>query len=164
MRTILFAAFGLATLGVDNGLIYQKELLLREGRVVFLRLAPRDPRSLMQGDYMALNYDIANKAQQAGASGFGRKGQLVVKLDAKGIADFVRIHTGRPLAAGEQLIPYKLRKWGRVDVGPDAYFFQEGHAKLYERAKYGELRVDSAGRCLLVGLRGESLEPLGPPR
>ncbi|MFX7329222.1 GDYXXLXY domain-containing protein, partial [Acinetobacter baumannii] len=34
----------------------QKEMLLKEGQLVLLPLAPVDPRSLMQGDYMALRY------------------------------------------------------------------------------------------------------------
>ena len=34
------------------------ETLLRQGRTVYLELAPVDPRSLMQGDYMALSYQL----------------------------------------------------------------------------------------------------------
>ena len=30
----------------------------------------------------------------------------------------------------------------------------------WERARYGEFRVDAAGRALLVGLRGPALQPL----
>ena len=39
-----------------NGSIWQREQLLGSGRVVILELAPVDPRSLMQGDYMALTF------------------------------------------------------------------------------------------------------------
>ena len=38
--------------------VVQKETLISKGTEVLLRLAPVDPRSLMQGDYMALNYQI----------------------------------------------------------------------------------------------------------
>ena len=35
-----------------NWSVYQKEQTLKEGQLVLLQLAPVDPRSLMQGDYM----------------------------------------------------------------------------------------------------------------
>ena len=35
-----------------------KEEILKNGKLVLLKLAPVDPRSLMQGDYMILNYEI----------------------------------------------------------------------------------------------------------
>ncbi len=48
-------------------------------------------------------------------------------------------------------------------IGPESFFFQEGHANYYNDARDGELRVSPAGDVLLVGLRGEELESLGPP-
>lgn len=48
----------LLTLVVANGAIWQKEALISHGRPVFIALAPVDPRSLMQGDYMALNFEL----------------------------------------------------------------------------------------------------------
>lgn len=47
------AASLVTALGVANGAIWQKEQLISTGRPIFLELAPVDPRSLMQGDYMA---------------------------------------------------------------------------------------------------------------
>ena len=35
-----------------------KETLIRDGRPVFVELAPVDPRSLMQGDFMRLNFNV----------------------------------------------------------------------------------------------------------
>ena len=65
-----------------------------------------------------------------------------------------------PLAAGEHLLFYR-RRGGRIRIGTDAFFFQEGHAARYERAKFGELRVDASGESLLIGLRDEQRRPLG---
>ena len=42
----------------------------------------------------------------------------------------------------------------------DAWYFKEGEAARWARAKYGEFRVDASGRALLVGLRGPELEAL----
>ncbi|UYO75286.1 GDYXXLXY domain-containing protein [Halomonas qinghailakensis] len=48
-------------LAVVNWAIWQKEHHLAEGEIVYLELAPVDPRSLMQGDYMALSFALANR-------------------------------------------------------------------------------------------------------
>ena len=41
--------------------ILSKESLKANGETILLELAPRDPRSLLQGDYMALNYRLHNE-------------------------------------------------------------------------------------------------------
>jgi uncharacterized membrane-anchored protein len=51
----------LLVLGLINLAIYQKEQHLSHGEVVRLKLAPVDPRSLMQGDYMALRFELAEQ-------------------------------------------------------------------------------------------------------
>jgi uncharacterized membrane-anchored protein len=146
-------------LGVTNVLIFQKERLLAEPRGILLELAPRDPRSLVQGDYMALAYAIARETPPNLSS----DGHLVIAADADGVARFARVHDPRvPLAAGESLLRYRLRG-GSVHVGSEAFFFQEGQAELYAEARYAELRVDSSGESLLVGLRGPNQELLGAP-
>jgi hypothetical protein len=52
------AATALAVLLVANFAIGQKEALIARGRPVFVALAPVDPRSLMQGDYMRLRFRL----------------------------------------------------------------------------------------------------------
>jgi len=47
-------------LGYFNYSVIKKEKLLDNGQLVLLELAPVDPRSLMQGDYMALRYRISD--------------------------------------------------------------------------------------------------------
>ena len=41
-------------LGGINVAIWQKQQTLSHGQLILLKLAPVDPRSLMQGDYMIL--------------------------------------------------------------------------------------------------------------
>src|SRR5690606_22795049 len=58
-RRLGWLATGLVlVLTVVNVDIYRKESLLAEGKPVILQLRPVDPRSLMQGDYMALNFQV----------------------------------------------------------------------------------------------------------
>ena len=67
------------------------------------------------------------------------------------VAEFVRLQSGKNVNDGELIIRYK-RDLGRLTIGADNYFFQEGSAKKYEKAKYGLLKVDSDGNSILVGL------------
>ena len=150
---------GIAVLLLVNYAIYQKERLLANGRVVFLELAPVDPRSLMQGDYMALRFRLQNDVSQRGEL---RDGAMVVALDNRGVAAFRRLDSGTPLASDELRIRYRLRA-NQVKLGTGAFFFQEGNQQFYRGARYGEARIDSGGEMLLTGLRGGNLEKLGPP-
>jgi uncharacterized membrane-anchored protein len=144
---------------VINLMTYKKERTLQNGKVMLLELAPVDPRSLMQGDYMALRYSIARNLR---ADTLPKDGTFVVSLDDAGVATFKRVHdSGIALSAGEHLLRYRVRASG-IRLGAESFFFQEGHAKVYSRAKYGELRVADSGDSVLVGLRGENQERLAP--
>jgi uncharacterized membrane-anchored protein len=146
-------------LALFNWSVAKKEALLRDGTPLLIELAPVDPRSIIQGDYMSLEYRIARDI--SGNYEWPRDGQIVVTADADNVARFVRRHDGStPLAAGEHLLVYR-RRGGRIKIGTDAFFFQEGHRRRYEPAKFGELRVDASGESLLVGLRDENHRPLG---
>jgi len=158
MRTaVIFGGLAVALLG-PTALIVQKEALLATGQTVLLELAPRDPRSLIQGDYMVLDYAVSRS--RGWNLGKAQDGHLVLSLDEHGVGQFVRFHDpGTPLAPGEFLLRYRVRN-GRVRLGAEAFFFQEGHAERYTPARYGELRVASNGTSVLVGLRGREREPL----
>jgi uncharacterized membrane-anchored protein len=159
MRKWILLASLPAVLAVLNGMVHQKERTLKSGTTVLLKLAPVDPRSLMQGDYMALNYGITREAEPI-IKGGPPAGKLVLGLDRDGVARFVRYYNGEPLASDEQLLCYKRRR--QIRLGAESFFFQEGHAQYYANAKYGELKVAPSGESVLVGLRDEGLRPLGP--
>lgn len=48
-----------------------------------------------------------------------------------------------------------------MHVATNAFFFQEGHAERYEKAHYGEFRVDKEGELLLTALYDEAFNRLG---
>lgn len=150
-----------ATLLAVNALIVQKELLVRTGTPVLLRLAPVDPRSLIQGDYMRLRYEVSADAERADPRP-PRDGKLVIRLDEHQVATFVRFHHGEPLAEGERLLRYRQRRRGAIRLGAEEFFFQEGLANRFSSARFGEVRLGSRGECVLVGLRAEERRPLGP--
>ena len=148
-------------LAIPAGLVAHKEHILATGRPVYLDLAPRDPRSLMQGDYMVLRYAMAGDVVALHPA--RGKGALEVSMDERGVASLVRLDRGQPLAAGEQRLRFHYLPGGdpRVRIGAESFFFEEGTADVYAAARYGKLVVDAAGRSVLVGLAGEDLTPLG---
>ena len=161
MRRALAIVAGVVVLVAANGSIWSLERLRSAGRVVLLELAPVDPRSLIQGDYMALRFAVENEALGRGPTNALRDGRLVVRLDDRGIGRFVRLDNGQLLGAGDIPLRYRVRD-GRVRFATNAFFFQEGHAEIYEHARYGEFRVGSSGELVLTCVRGEDLVRLGP--
>jgi len=149
----------LLVLGVVNYQIFQKERVLHTSQTIFLRLGPRDPRSLIQGDYMALRYRVPDELQ---ISSIPNTGHVVFEVDEQKIATITRLHIkDQPLKQGEFLLQYQKRD-GTMYIGTDAFFFQEGHAPYYTTARYGELQVSGSGESIMMGLRDEHLNPLGP--
>ena len=140
-------------LGLFNNSILQKEELLSNGQLILLELAPVDPRSLMQGDYMDLRYAIS---ENSSSDSIAKRGFCVVKLEENGVAKKVRIQENKtPLNNNEYLIEYTSRQWRGINIGAESFFFQEGDAEKYENAKYGGVRVDNQGNSLLIGLYDE---------
>ncbi len=153
-------ALGLvAVLAVANMGIWQKERLIADGAPVFVELAPVDPRSLMQGDYMRLAYRLPNDLERGISPLGGERPHVVAKRDARGVATVLRLDDGTPLAADELRIEM-TPSHGDWTLVSDAWFFKEGEARRFEPARYAEFRVSPSGQALLVGLRNAQLGAL----
>jgi len=127
---------------------------------VFIELAPVDPRSLMQGDYMRLDFRLPPAVLGEAGGLLDNKRPIVVGLrDERGVVTVLRLHRGEPLAAAELRIEL-TPKGGEWVIVSDAWSFAEGEAARWAPAKYGEFRLDDKGRAMLVGLRGPGLETL----
>ncbi len=161
VRVIIVWAVVILTLGWVNLLVVQHERLVMQGRPVILELTPVDPRSLIQGDYMALRYRAARDAAHTLADP-PDSGALVIALDERNIGHFQRFHDdSQPLAANEVVLRYHTRN-GQILLGAESFFFQEGQAEAYEQARYGELRVAENGQSLLSRLLDADLRPIEP--
>jgi uncharacterized membrane-anchored protein len=176
-RSAVALLTALVALAAVNLSIADKERLLANGRVVYLELAPVDPRSIMQGDYMRLNYRVAEDITRALPRHADRKpwlpelvpgdGRAVVTLDSRSVAGFARLdpgpgdpnNTAQPLADNEAYLRYRVRG-GRLKFASDAFFFQERTAEAYETARYGAYRVADDGDLLLTALHDEQLRKL----
>ena len=166
MRKLLVIVFGIAILGLVNYSIFSREQLITDGKTVLLELAPVDPRPLMQGDYMALRFAVTadtRKALRDLSSRDAEKpgdGHVILLVDDKGIGRFTRIDDQSTLQANEVRMLYRKRG-NKMKFATNAFFFQEGKAKLYEAAKYGEFKVAENGDSILVSMRDEQLQLIG---
>ena len=134
--------------------VVKKENILSDGKLILLELAPVDPRSLMQGDYMDLRYAIGDDVKYVKNL---KRGFLVVELQENGVAERRRVQEKvTKLNKNEYLIEFNKREWSGIQIGAESFFFQEGDAEKYEKAKYGGLKVDNKGNSVLIGLYDEN--------
>lgn len=157
-------------LGLVNWSIAAKERHLAQGQSVYLRLAPVDPRSLMQGDYVILRFEVADRVYAAlpktqSEGGWRQQvaaadGHVVVSLDEQGVGHFVRLDQGEPLQPDEVRMRYRVRS-GEVKFASNAFFFEEGRGDEYAGARYGEVRVDRNGDLLVTALHDGAISRLG---
>lgn len=146
----------LLLLGYLNWSIYQKEQTLRDGQLVLFELAPVDPRSLMQGDYMSLRYREATSDLLGDTQ--------VATIDSNRVARIVRLKDAlEPLNDNELIINYKIVN-DRLFLGAESFFFEEGQDTLYQKATYGGLKVNAKGESLLVGLYDKDFLLIKPDR
>lgn len=176
-KTLLVLGLALV-LGLFNWSVLQKEPLLTGGTVMYLQLAPVDPRAFLLGDYMDLAFRIdgevtaalreaARNGEQAGETDralrtqLPRDGLAVVRLSEERVASFVRLDDSGPLAENEHRLYFRLKN-GSAETAARSFFFQEGHAADYEAAGYGEIHVDADGRSLLTHLLDRDLQRIVP--
>jgi len=147
---------------IANYNIYQKETILSDGKRVYLELAPVDPRSIMQGDYMRLRFKVENEVETTlkDSENQNQEGFMLLKLNGKNVGNFIGIYQGNLLNNDEAIIKYRKRSYD-IKLATNAFFFQEGKAKEFENAKYGEFRVDDNGEIILNALLDENLQILG---
>jgi uncharacterized membrane-anchored protein len=160
----LLGALCLLLVNVD---VWRKETVVARGEPIYVPLVPVDPRSLMQGDYMDLRFELP-RAVETGLNELAdrsirREAQVVVGLNVQQRATVLRLaQAGETLAANERLMPIKHLK-GRWVLVTDAYFFPEGEGERFEAARFGEFRVLPDGRALLIGLSDAEAKPIRSP-
>lgn len=147
--------------------IYKKEDLIENGEVLLFKLAPVDPRSLMQGDYMRLRFDLAGKIlnelnKSTKLSTIERPshdGQAIILKNDNNVVSFVALYDNQALTTNQRIIPYKLRNRS-VKFTTNAFFFQEGKASHFQKSEYGEFKMSEDGEILLVNMVDKDLKVL----
>ncbi len=149
-KKIIYIFFILAVSALFLYNINKQETLLANGRTVYLKLAPVDPRSIMQGDYMILNYEITRnldcKAQGE-----------VLSVNEDNTAVWLAPFLGQAIEAN-QIVIKPVEKMRRCAPAPESFMFREG--KDYSKAKYAKLKYADNGKLLLLNLTDESFNIL----
>lgn len=127
-----------------------------KNKVFYLELRPVDPRSLLQGDYMELSYQIENNARNElfkkskGSSRLFQNVYILVKLDENRVAHFVSI--SKEEKKGDKEFTIKAKRGLIFKIGGNSFFFENGKAKDYENAKYGKVVLRKNGTLKLIGV------------
>jgi uncharacterized membrane-anchored protein len=170
---IAIAAVALAQAAVLGWMIGQRAHLLSTGREIVLEVIPVDPRSLFQGDYVALGYDISRVPVTEGPPPIRRGSTIYVTLQKNG-------EHWRPLATSttmpENLPADQVFIKGRVEYasaptpiapgqasvryGIEDFFVPEGAGRdleqLVGQKKLDALiAVDDAGNAGIKGLMAD---------
>lgn len=147
-----------------NWTIWGHEQTLKTGETLFLKLAPADPRSLMQGDYMRLAFSIERTIDKKTSLSQPKTGRLIITTDENNIGKFVDFYRDQPLTENQKTIRYSKSRWRgtSINIEPRSFFFQEGHAKHYEQAKYGVFKYKDGHTYLLEALADENQTIITP--
>ena len=174
----LVGVFLIALLGAVNYKVQQFEEVLATGKPVVLKIAPADPRSLMQGDYMVLNYAILSELQQSQFSSesnesnettgidelspSGKKAYILVHLDKNHVATLCEAQSEIPTdfkhCTPNLYLPIRYRGWS-PELPSQDYFFAEGKGEYYAQSEYAEYRFKD-GILLLARLLDKDLKGL----
>ncbi|MFC0270625.1 GDYXXLXY domain-containing protein [Metabacillus herbersteinensis] len=151
----LVACCQLLLLGVQT---YTNEQHLKNGKEIVLELEPIDPRSVLQGDYVRLNYDISSIPEQKDIHKNGSRLTLLLKKNDEGIYQSTgKIFDGTVdveklnVADDEALITGKYDGYQQLNFGIENFFVEEGTGtKLEQNAKLATVKVSKKGDALLV--------------
>ena len=156
-----------------NYKVQQFEDVLATGKPVVLKIAPVDPRSLMQGDYMALSYAILNDIRAnlnesedgvilAKEKKHPNKVYALIHQDEQGVATLCRVEDSLPNdfkdCVANVYLPVNNFKW-LPELPSQEYFFSEGKGQYYAQAEYAEYRFKD-GILLLARLLDKDLKAL----
>lgn len=135
-----------------------KARIVAHGRQVLVPLRPADPRSLIQGDYMALAYDLRLlKDVESGG------GLVALRLDGDGVMAGGRRIAALGEAAADEVAVRLGAGWRGPRLGPDSFLFQEGTGQSWAQARFAVLRIHD-GALVLNGLADENRRTIIPAK
>ena len=159
---IAFWAIVAAQLVFLIGFIGVREVALRTGTEVVLQTVPVDPRSLLQGDYAILDYEIARLPDWMDGFSEGRTVYVVLQ-EERDVWTSSSYTEERSRVAGEVFIKGRIDRIGHADFGIGTYFVPEGTGRVVERAQDVKVvvSVDEDGNAVIkdVLVDGETFDP-----
>ena len=134
MRAKLFFLCACLITGILGGYAWNTQRALKDAQTIYFKIAPVDPRALLSGDYMTLQYDFEVNSWR------GNRKDITLFVDAQKVVSLQQ--SSRPLRL------------------PHQFYFQEGTGKKYESAVYAQAALLPNGRILLTGLTDENFNLL----
>ena len=151
------------------GFIGIRETALFTGTDVVLQTVPVDPRSLLQGDYAILDYEIATLPGYMDTRGVGETVYVKLRREYEREEKFANVWTAADYSIspshcdGEICIKGRIDDRGRLDFGIGTYFVPEGTGRIIERAQDVRVvvSVDDDGNAVIkdVLVDGEPFNP-----
>jgi uncharacterized membrane-anchored protein len=174
-RFWLFAVAGLIQVFFIALMVGDRVYILRSGREVILKTRAVDPRDLLRGDYVTLNYDIssvdAGALRQTPSKGRGSPVYVKLAKDTDGFHKVVSVHLDVvPLAPGEALIRGTIVYGSQcgsddrsfcdkiqLNYGLERFFVPQGEGREIEKARNDSklaviAAVTSGGRAAIKRL------------
>jgi uncharacterized membrane-anchored protein len=125
-RVLLFALAGAIQVALIAVMVYDRVRVLREGSEVTLQTRPVDPRDLLRGDYVVLDYEISSlpAGELHNTPSQGRGTPLFVKLARKdgGVYGALSVHT-EPVPVGDGELLIRGRATSGANCGPNRRVF-----------------------------------------
>lgn len=141
---LLMLAFGYSVIKEEKNL---------NKKTFYIKTAPIDPRSLIQGDYMILNYDITESARAEARN--LRKGYIRVRINDLKVAEFIGVDREYLPSSDNELSIQFHQNDSTIDIGVNSYLFQEGTGDKFQKAKYAEVIELKNGKLRLKHLLDE---------
>lgn len=138
---LLMIAFGYSVVKEERNL---------KQKTFYIKTVPVDPRSLIQGDYMILNYDITESAR--GEARNLRKGYIRVRLNNLKVAEFMEVSKEYLPSSDNEFSIQFHQNGSTIDIGVNSYLFQEGTGNRFQRAQYAEVIELKSGKLRLKHL------------
>jgi uncharacterized membrane-anchored protein len=163
---VAFWGIVVAQMALLLAIVGVKEFTLRTGTIVTLQTVPVDPRSILQGDFAILRYEIAALPPHLRDL---PRGETVYVTLVEG--DEVWVAQDYLLSApSDEAVFIKgiVDSQGLLNFGIDTYFVPEGTGHIIERARDVEVRasVDGRGNAVItqVLVDGEPFNPEAEPQ
>ncbi len=138
-----------------------RQVAITQGREVTLQTVPVDPRSLLQGDYAILDYEIAERHAYLRDRPVGSV--VYVVLEECGDVWCGTEQSARRPQYPDVYIRGEVNDRGRLDFGIGTYFVPEGTGHVIERARDVKVvvAVGEGGTAVIkqVLVDGEPFDP-----
>ena len=176
MIPLWLAAFSIALFLIMIG---RHEWHLAHSDSIYVKLKPVDPRSILQGDYMALNYQLyfaeLSPAMELIEDHLPSDTAKAYFYNQPSILSYVQLDAQRrviqtrfdpqllndyPDASAKLVLRNPHNTFEGLYPAARSFLFAEGLEPCYRNAQFAELKVRENGQPLLVNLVGENLKAL----